>query len=230
MLRFGRLVAASVLLGQAFVSEAAAPSCELTFRLGTSTPVTTASVFAIYLNAPGDFPGTATGVSCSLLNGTLGQISDGDAPQVRTLTVTTIGTPNPIQGPKNIAKCTWIPTSRFPTTGDFNLTAQSGFTSGGQQINPQITITTIECSGDITTTTTTTTTTTLAQGCGDFDNNGELQTSDALNVLKASVGQKVCALCVCDLDGNGVKAATDALVGLKSAVGVSVQLKCPACS
>ena len=103
------------------------------------------------------------------------------------------------------------------------------------QVNANITITSIQCSGDIptttTTSTTTTTTTTIPLGtCGDFDGNGSIQTSDSLNVLKASVGQKTCLLCVCDLDGNGVKAATDALVGLKTAVGQSTQLKCPACN
>ena len=35
--------------------------------------------------------------------------------------LTVAGTPNPIQGPKDFARCTWIPTSRFPVAGDFNI-------------------------------------------------------------------------------------------------------------
>jgi hypothetical protein len=230
MNRFCALVAASALLGSSFASEAAAPSCDITFRLGTSTPLVSASVFVIYQNAPGEFDGSATGVDCDLLNGTLGQTADAD--QTRTLTVTMVGTPSPIQGPKNVARCKWTPTSRFPVPGDFNLSGQSGFNQSFQQVDANITITTIECSGDISTTTTTTTTTTTLplQLCGDFDDNGSVGATDALNVLKASVGQKECALCVCDLDGNGVKAATDALVCLRSAVGLLVQFKCPVCS
>jgi hypothetical protein len=230
MVGFRAFVAAFALLGAASVSQAAAPSCDITFRLGTSTPLVSASVFVIYQNAPGEFDGSATGVDCDLLNGTLGQTADAD--QTRTLTVTMVGTPNPIQGPKNVAKCKWTPTSRFPTPGDFDLSGQSGFSQALQPVNANITITTIDCSGDISTTTTTTTTTTTlpAQLCGDFDDNGVLQTSDALNVLKASVGQKDCALCICDLDGNGVKSATDALVVLKTAVGIAITLNCPLCS
>lgn len=78
---------------------------------------------------------------------------------------------------------------------------------------------------DITTTTTTTTTTTsttLPQLCGDVDGNNKLQTSDSLQVLKAAVGQRTCALCVCDMDNNGKVATSDALVALKGAVGIAI--------
>ncbi|MFN2427258.1 MAG: hypothetical protein ABR587_12515 [Candidatus Binatia bacterium] len=84
---------------------------------------------------------------------------------------------------------------------------------------------------DVTTTTTittsSTTTTTLPQLCGDFDGNGIVQVSDALNVLRASVGHKPCAFCICDLDGNGIKSAIDALIALRSAVGITLVVNCP---
>jgi hypothetical protein len=229
MVRVHALVAAFVLLGSSFVSEAAAPSCDITFRINASGSMRSASVFAIYQNAPGEFAGTGTSVDCDLDSGFVGMASDAD--QTRTLTLTANGVPNAFSAPRDLATCRWVPTSRFPVAGDFNLSGQLGSDANFVPKAPNITITTIECSGDIpTTTTTSTTTTTLPQLCGDFDDNGSLQTSDALNVLKASVGQKPCALCLCDLDGNGSKSATDALIALKSAVGVSVQLKCPACS
>jgi hypothetical protein len=231
-MHFRFMIAAFALLGSAIVSEAAPPSCKITFRLGTSTPLISTSAFAIYQNAPGEFAGTGTGVDCDLLASPTGQISDAD--QTRTLVITAQGSfQSPINGPKTLAECTWLPTTRFPVAGDFDLSGQSGFNLSFQSVNANITITTIDCSGTISTTTTTTTsttTTTLPQLCGDFDDNGTIQTSDALNVLKASVGQKPCALCLCDLDGNGVKSATDALVCLKTAVGIAVQLKCPACN
>jgi len=162
-----------------------------------------------------------------------------DADQTRTLTITAIGTPNPINGPKDFAKCTWTPTTRFPTTGDFNLNQQSGFSTQFQAVDAKITISDLLCTGTIPTTTTTTTTTTtssttttttLPQLCGDIDHNGVVQTSDALNVLRAGVGLKQCALCVCDVDGSGSIGASDGLTTLKKAVGLAITLHCLACN
>jgi hypothetical protein len=230
MVRFVSVFAACALLGSSFVSEAAAPSCDITFRIGASGSMRSASTFVIYQNAPGEFAGSSTSVDCDLGSGFAGMAADAD--QTRTLTLTANGVPNAFTAPRDLATCRWIPTSRFPVPGDFDLSGQLGSNASFQPMAPNITITTIECSGDISTTTTTTTTTTTlpAQLCGDFDDNGVIQSSDALNVLKASVGQKDCVLCICDLDGNGVKSATDALVVLKTAVGVAITLKCPLCS
>lgn len=224
--------AAALLFAASSISLAAAPTCQLTFRLGTSTPLSTASVFVIYQNAPGDFPGDSTSVSCQLLNNTLGQISDAD--QTRTLTIVMIGTPTSIKGPKDVARCTFTPTNRFPVPGDFNLSGQSGFDTSlpfPNQVNANITISDIDCSGTIATTTTSTSTTTLPGNdyCGDFDGNGIIQVSDALNVLRGVVGQQPCDLCVCDVDGSGSKGAADALIVLKTAVGILIELGCPVC-
>jgi len=227
--------AAVVLLGYSSASQAAAPSCQVTFKGGSSTPMFSASVFVIYQTAPGAFDGIANNANCQALNGVTVQPANYN--ETRTLSLTIVGTPSPFSGPKDFAKCTWTPTSRFPVAGDFDLSGQSGFDTSlpfPNPVNANISISKIECTGDVTTTTTTTTTTsstttTLPQLCGDFDGNGLLQTSDALNVLKASVGGKPCAFCICDLDGNGVKSATDALIALRSAVGIVLVLNCPLC-
>ncbi|HYC56210.1 MAG TPA: hypothetical protein VEL28_14845 [Candidatus Binatia bacterium] len=222
------LIAAITLLALATPAFAGGPSCDLTFRIGTSTPLFSASVFAIYQNAPGEFAGAGAAVECTLLGNTIGAAADAD--QTRTLTLTASGTPTPINGPKDFARCTWIPASRFPVAGDFNLSGQSGFNTNFQQVNAQITISKIECDGAIETTTTSTSTTTLpAVVCGDFDGNGTLQASDALAVLRAAVGVLSCDPCVCDLDGNEAKTATDALIALRVAIGIALQVHCPAC-
>lgn len=222
-------LALALALGLASVSEAAGPSCTLKFRVGTATKLYAASVFAVYTNAPGDFPGTSTGVSCSLLNGTLGAFGDVDAGPARSLQLTLVGTPSPISGPKEVVQCTWIPTTRFPVTGDFDLSVQSGTNQSFQQVDPQITLSSIVCTGSITTTTTTTTTL-PAQACGDANNDTKLSTADALNIMKAAVGQKACAKCVCDIDNSGTITTVDALKVLKKSVGASITLTCPACS
>ena len=213
-------------------AHAAPPSCELTFKIGTSTQLVSASVFAIYQNAPGSFPGANVAVDCDLLNGIIGQAADAD--ETRTLTLTVAGTPNAIKGPVEFAKCTWIPTSRFPTAGDFNLSGQSGFSTAFQPVNANITISKINCTGTIATTTTSTSSTSTstlppAPLCGDFDDNGKVQSADALAVLRTAVGQRTCDLCVCDVTGNGSINAGDALVVLKMAIGLTPATACPAC-
>ncbi|HYC00984.1 MAG TPA: hypothetical protein VEC57_17755 [Candidatus Limnocylindrales bacterium] len=231
MIRSLPFVAAVALLAAATSATAAGPSCELTFRIGTATPLFSASVFAIYQNAPGEFAGTGPNVGCTLLNNTIGAAADAD--QTRTLTLTASGTPTPINGPKDFARCIWTPTSRFPVASDFNLSGQSGFNTSFQPVNAQITISKIDCDGTIETTTTTTsssTTTLPAPVCGDFNNDGTLQASDALAVLRAAVGVLGCDLCVCDLDGNSSKTATDALIALRVAVGIVFNTHCPICS
>ena len=75
------------------------------------------------------------------------------------------------------------------------------------------------------------TTTTLppAAECGDAVDDGSILASDALFVLRASVGTAACALCTCDVNDNGETTASDALAVLRVAVGQQVELDCPAC-
>ncbi len=84
------------------------------------------------------------------------------------------------------------------------------------------------CPGS-TTTTSTTTTTTLPRQCGDETGDGNVTATDALAVLRCSVGSRVCMACVADASGDGNVTATDALMVLRRAVGQTVVLACPAC-
>jgi len=66
--------------------------------------------------------------------------------------------------------------------------------------------------------------------CGDPDDSGATTATDALIVLRASVGAATCDACVCDLDSSGGEpTASDALRTLRHAVGAPVTLVCPAC-
>lgn len=249
----------AVVAGTPVGSLAAAPSCDLTFRITASGGFSSASVFAIYQNAPGEFAGEGANVECQILNGLIGNA--GDADMTRTLTLTVVGTPTPVQGPVDIARCKWTPTSRFPVTGDFNLSAQSGFDTNFPVPNMKaanIVISDIDCDGSITTTTSSTTTTTTLETttttsmpattttststststttttlpdltCGDITGNGTVSVTDALAVLRAAVMIVTCDLCRCDIDGDGEIAAADALRLLRFAVGLEVAFSCPTC-
>ncbi len=56
-----------------------------------------------------------------------------------------------------------------------------------------------------------------------------VRTSDALAILRSSVGSAACDLCSCDVDGSGDVSAVDAAVVLRIAVGNGGQMKCPPC-
>jgi len=72
---------------------------------------------------------------------------------------------------------------------------------------------------------------TVATGCGDADASGGMVTAtDALIVLRASIGLAQCEECVCDVDANLRVSATDALAILAAAVGTGGQLACGACA
>lgn len=57
---------------------------------------------------------------------------------------------------------------------------------------------------------------------------GDPTATDALAILRVSVGQDRCVACVCDVDGSGAVVATDALVTLMRAVGQAILTQCPA--
>jgi glucose/arabinose dehydrogenase len=65
--------------------------------------------------------------------------------------------------------------------------------------------------------------------CGDAVDGGGIAASDALQVLRASVGTAWCVLCICDVNDNGETTVADALAVLRMAVGQPVELNCPAC-
>lgn len=217
---------------------AADPVCVITFQQNTPVPARSVSVFVNYMGAAGAFPGELTDVECELLSSDVGATSNGIN---QILAITAQGTPNTIPaGSRVLAECNWIPTSRFPVKGDFDLTIQSAFDGSfpiPQMIASNITISNIDCEGDLGTTTTTTsstttsstTTTTLGPSCGDIDGDGAVRAGDALTVLLAAVGLQVCDDCLCDLDGGGKVQASDALLGLRIAVGQGLVLNCPVC-
>jgi cysteine-rich repeat protein len=65
--------------------------------------------------------------------------------------------------------------------------------------------------------------------CGDANGNGSIQSSDALQILRAAVGTPlVCAPQRCDTDNSGSITSSDALRVLRKSVGQSVALNCPA--
>jgi len=239
---------AIALVGYSSASQADSSTCSIIFHLGTTSSVETMSFDVDYEDAVGEFPGTHV-TTCQTIN-TFGLVSPYDFEDPRLVRIQMI-VPSTVKGPKDFLKCTWVTSSEFPVADDFSVTNQSAEDQGSNMINPNVTISNIECSVDPTTTTTTTTTTTLSttststtttttstttsttmqdQLCGDFDGNDKVLTSDALNVLRASVGSVECAPCVCDIDGNGVTAATDALFALKYAVGQPIPLNCSPCS
>jgi hypothetical protein len=65
---------------------------------------------------------------------------------------------------------------------------------------------------------------------GDANDDGSVTATDALIVLRVSVGSASCRACVCDADDSGTTAATDALRVLRVAVGQNVTLQCPPCN
>ena len=218
-------------------STAFSADCTITLQQNTPQPARSVQVFVNYINAPGEFPGESVDVECQLVVSSVGAVADADAS--RQLSINAAGTPNAIPaGPRTLATCNFVPSTRFPVAGDFDLSAQSAFDTSfpvPQMIASNITISDISCSGTISTTTTstttssTTTTTTLGPTCGDVDGDGAVRASDALAVLLASIGLQICDDCICDLDGGGSVLASDALRALRVAVGAALSLSCPAC-
>jgi hypothetical protein len=77
---------------------------------------------------------------------------------------------------------------------------------------------------------TTTTSTTLPQpDCGDVNASGTLTVSDALTILRSSVGNGSCDPCVCDVNANGSVSSADALMVMRIAVGQPISPICPDC-
>ncbi len=69
--------------------------------------------------------------------------------------------------------------------------------------------------------------------CGDADDSGSVTATDALFILRTSVGASSCDDCVCDVDSSGggtPTTATDALRVLQKGVGLPGELVCPPCA
>ena len=70
----------------------------------------------------------------------------------------------------------------------------------------------------------------LASPCGNaIGERGTITASDALAILRVSVGSGACEPCVCDVDSSGEVQASDALAVLRKAVGDPVPFSCTPC-
>ena len=78
MIRITTFVVSTALLVAATFSEAAAPSCDITIKLGTTSKIGSATLNMLYVNAPGEFPGSSTSVACQALTNTLTVFVDTD--------------------------------------------------------------------------------------------------------------------------------------------------------
>jgi hypothetical protein len=222
------LAASSVLLALA-TSAAAHDECFITIGVGTSTPLAAFSATVDYQDAPGEFEGSGNVGTCEPLSSYSLSTNDVDAERKLSIGLLSIG--NPIVGPKDLLRCKWLPTSRWPVAADFDLSQQQGLTADLDVVDAMVSITSIDCESVTTTTIATTTTTSTLPDvlCGDWDGNDEILVSDALGVLRTSVGSVECPLCICDMDGNGKVFVSDALMALRIAVGVDVTTNCSAC-
>jgi len=63
--------------------------------------------------------------------------------------------------------------------------------------------------------------------CADFNDDGAVSASDALGILKVSIGASQCDVYRCDVDGNGAVTSTDALRVLRYSVGENLVFTCP---
>lgn len=65
--------------------------------------------------------------------------------------------------------------------------------------------------------------------CGDANADLQLSASDALFVLRASVGTEECMPCICDANDSDSLTVADALAVLRRSVGITAPADCPSC-
>jgi hypothetical protein len=135
------LAASSVLLALA-TSAAAHDECFITIGVGTSTPLTGFSATVDYQDAPGEFEGSGGFPTCEGLSTYSIATNDKDAERKMSLGLLSIG--NPIVGPKDLLRCKWLPTSRWPVAADFDLSEQEGLAADLDPVDAMVSITSIE--------------------------------------------------------------------------------------
>lgn len=243
MIRFVIRAALVAVLAGATSAAAADASCQIVFSMASTYNFSSLLISPLYTNALGELKGAGKLVECQPRNEFLLDFEDTDSSRVLTISMNS----QAIQGPIDLAQCTWLPVGRFPVAADFDMSNQVGAVGVIPPIyfaNPEAFIADIQCTGTIETTTTTivTTTTTTTEEpttsttspapavCGDYDGSSKVTIADALGVLRTSVGLVDCELCVCDADGNGSNSISDALRTLRLAVGQQVTMSCPECS
>jgi hypothetical protein len=214
--------------------------CWITFHAGYSYWWLNLLVYVNYEDAPGDFVGSSVDAACETLAEDV-TLDPDDNEDIRLLSAFALAGPfdQSLEGPRDVMRCKWTPTSRVPEPADFDLSDSVALNGAFILVDAEMTISNIDCSGVVlpsTTTTTTSgptttsTTSTLPEAvCGDYDGNAKVLVSDALGVLRTAVGSSECDACHCDVTGDGSVSIADALATLKLAVGTEVPTLCPGC-
>jgi hypothetical protein len=128
---------------------------------------------------------------------------------------------DPAEPENNAREATSMPAT-VPCTGASTTTTTTSSTTTTTTTSTTTTSTTTTSSS----TTTSTTTTLPPQLCGDATDDGSINATDALYVLRSSVGLLACTS-ACDVTGGGGVTATDALLLLRFVTGQPVELSCP---
>jgi hypothetical protein len=198
-----------------------------------------------YDGLDGDVEGSGSNPVCRRALSGSAFVAFNDNDLTRKLLVSVIRLTN-FSAPVPLVGCRVFYDTNVPVAGDFVVTVTNASSGGSdEQIlpKPKVKVTSIECPGELpsaTSTTTTTSTTTslpvtsstvpVGGRCGFPVTDGENPAAaDALATLRAAVGLRECALCVCDIDDSGKVTASDALAVLRAAVGGEVGLNCPPC-
>lgn len=239
------LVAVAATLTVAPPAEAQDHSCVFVFSMTEGSDVNNLDLTIDYAALDGDVEGLGQNPVCRRALGGNAFVAFRDLDEQRRLTTAIIRFAK-FSAPVALGGCRVFYDSRVPVAGDFAISVTNAGRDGEDnnvKPTPKVKITSIECPGQLpsptgTTTTTVTstsltvTTSTLVDGfCGQPTSTGDKPTaSDALAILKAAVGLRTCALCICDVDDSGKVSAVDALATLRAVVGQSSNLNCPPCS
>ncbi|HYC00285.1 MAG TPA: hypothetical protein VEC57_14205 [Candidatus Limnocylindrales bacterium] len=209
-------------------------TCSVLLRLDTAGSFRRVSFELGYEDAGGRLAGNAN-VVCH--NQTSAQIGIDENKNEQTVSFNLVSL-QAFTGPRDLVECDFVPTHFLGDADDFDVLVLAASDANNVPITgtlPDVSASHVMCPSLTTTTTagptttnTTVTTTTGEPLCGDADNSGEVQASDALAALREAVGlTSPCTLARCDTDSSGVIQASDALRILKAAVGADVTLDCP---
>jgi len=217
---------------------APANTCVFTLAMTSGIDVNNLDLKVNYLGTGGNVEGTPTQPECARALGgnVFAAFHDDEANSVLSVAMIRL---SHFSAPTPLVACRISYDSIEPTPADFSVNVTNAGRDGGDDNvdpRPTITVTSVECPGELPNATTTTTlpetTTTLPGGdrCGFPVSAGEQPSaSDALVVLKVAVGVAECALCICDVNDSNSVAAGDALAILRAAVGIETVLVCPPC-
>jgi hypothetical protein len=193
--------------------------CTLEFSLTNAVTLGSLQWEVDYVDAPGEFGGSAAGVQCqNKVMTAFGSMQDKDSERrVITALISLAG----FTGPRLLTSCTFL-ADAYPEVGDFGVTVKDAADPNLHPVNPppEVVLSNISCAGDTTTTTSTTTTTLPICGNGFLDDEEECDDGPGNGIpggcrLDCLI-DRVCG----DGDGNGIVNVTDAQWVLKSSIGV----------